>query len=231
MAQKTTTDDSGSIEIERGGRVETTPSCSSPLHLSATSRELLGEGERRRTRDNPRDVGGGGSLATAAAATTTTSTAAATSASFDARWAERSRRPAAPEAAAAGSGFALDGDRDGRRRPEAALKESTGGGGGGGGRISWSSSSLLGGGAGARVGVGDEARRSTGQVNNNSSRWRTEADADLSDIKATMRRIDGGLGWLSSWSDKSWAFCYWWWWCSARGVDVFSYILLRQHVR
>ncbi|CAM9794878.1 unnamed protein product, partial [Ectocarpus fasciculatus] len=61
----------GSIEIERGGRVETTPSWSSPLHLSSTSRELLGEGERRRTRHNPRDVGGGGRLATAAAATTT----------------------------------------------------------------------------------------------------------------------------------------------------------------
>ncbi|CAM9522004.1 unnamed protein product, partial [Ectocarpus sp. 4 AP-2014] len=46
----------GSIEIERGGRVETAPSWSSPLHLS-TSRELLGEGERR-SRDNPRNDGG-----------------------------------------------------------------------------------------------------------------------------------------------------------------------------
>lgn len=100
------------------------------------------------------------------------------------RWAEvgregdkdKDRRWAAAAAAATAATVALGRDRGG-----SAV--------GGGGTIptnttaAWSSSAGVGAGAGGAGGVVGEGGRGRG--------WRTEADADLSDIKATMRRIDG----------------------------------------
>lgn len=106
------------------------------------------------------------------------------------RWAEvgregdkdKDRRWAAAAAAATAATVALGRDRGG-----SAV--------GGGGTIptnttaAWSSSAGVGAGAGGAGGVVGEGGRGRG--------WRTEADADLSDIKATMRRIDGACTWAA----------------------------------
>ena len=77
-----------------------------------------------------------------------------------------------------------------------------GGGGGSSGRMSWSSSLLRGGRGDARIGAsvglggkfsGDDQKPPGG----GSKGWLNEADADLSDIKATMRRIDGACTWAA----------------------------------
>lgn len=47
------------------------------------------------------------------------------------------------------------------------------------------------GGVSGGCGIGDRSSRKGGGEGGSSRGWRTEADADLSDIKATMRRLDG----------------------------------------
>lgn len=164
-AQSTTT--TGSVEIEHGGHVETPSPSSSPL-MPSRGREGGGErgGGGRRTKHCDASGRGGVSRSNpnpslAAGATTFTSDYA--------RW-------GASAGAAAAGGNGGGGSNDRMPWPSSLPRRGRGGARMGGGV-----------GLGAKIGV-DDGQRSPGGGSNS---WLNEADADLSDIKATMRRIDG----------------------------------------